>query len=385
MKELTVEDLRRVTWDYTKDNLLGSYNGVPVYQHHFVVSDHPFPQAVKRCNLEEQWAEYFLYKDLNLMKKKEPPEDGQFLVRAGSNGKPKTKIHRYIGGLLVYAGPGEILISIKNSASDKPLPRTKCSCGTTPVNHIEGMCKKCNRSMCKKCKKVCGECGGAVCVKCEKICCTPISFGGNIPECGIRVGVPCPLCDSGNTIKTEKGVECINCGADITLVGPIVDPISGSMRFPPIPVNLDITCKIIPLTLEIGGVSLRDDGGGNIVDNQGKRYGRVDYGAGRVTIPGVKWEGERVEVQYQLKALLTGGKLHFYEDKKRGPSIEPTYVCGREVPKNSWTMKFRGTGEKLLRAIYHPEGIEELREEYMCSYCLKRLSDKIDGKGKWQK
>jgi len=56
MKELTIEDLKNVTWSQEDPEIVGTYNGNTIKTHQFIceASDvHPF--YVNKCNMSEGW------------------------------------------------------------------------------------------------------------------------------------------------------------------------------------------------------------------------------------------------------------------------------------------------------------------------------------------
>lgn len=59
-RELKLAELRKITWDYSKCDVLGSYNGVAIRLYMFRVKNpgsiHPF--VIQRCNVEEGWIEH---------------------------------------------------------------------------------------------------------------------------------------------------------------------------------------------------------------------------------------------------------------------------------------------------------------------------------------
>jgi len=68
-KVLTLEDLRKTTWDYSKNDCVGTYKGVPIMIYLFEVkysggeSSNRNLLTVQKCNVEEGWIEFVEYED----------------------------------------------------------------------------------------------------------------------------------------------------------------------------------------------------------------------------------------------------------------------------------------------------------------------------------
>jgi len=68
LKELTLEDLRKVTWDYRSENLIGLYKGVHVLGHMFEIVNCSVDRnllTADSCNVEEGWIEFIECTDLD--------------------------------------------------------------------------------------------------------------------------------------------------------------------------------------------------------------------------------------------------------------------------------------------------------------------------------
>lgn len=61
LKEVTVEELRKVTWDYSEDGLVGLYHGKIIRQYLWETKEcgGVNPLLITRGNVEEGWVEYF--------------------------------------------------------------------------------------------------------------------------------------------------------------------------------------------------------------------------------------------------------------------------------------------------------------------------------------
>ena len=68
LKELTLEDLRNITWDYNKYDILGEYKGICIGIYLFEVKKWEYlgeaeepvrsPLIIQSCNVEEGWIEF---------------------------------------------------------------------------------------------------------------------------------------------------------------------------------------------------------------------------------------------------------------------------------------------------------------------------------------
>ena len=66
LKEVTIEDLRKITWDYSDEDIIGLYSGEIIRQYMWEAkhcSDvNPF--VITKCNVEEGWVEHIEYEKL---------------------------------------------------------------------------------------------------------------------------------------------------------------------------------------------------------------------------------------------------------------------------------------------------------------------------------
>lgn len=60
LKELTVEELRKITWDYSEENIFGIYNGHIIRGYLWEVKEcgNIHLLTVQKCNVAEGWVEY---------------------------------------------------------------------------------------------------------------------------------------------------------------------------------------------------------------------------------------------------------------------------------------------------------------------------------------
>lgn len=59
IEKLTIEDLKKVTWKYTSNEVVGEYNGQIIYSYLWEVEIEGLePDLVENCNLSEGWVEY---------------------------------------------------------------------------------------------------------------------------------------------------------------------------------------------------------------------------------------------------------------------------------------------------------------------------------------
>ena len=58
--ELTVDDLRKITWDFSMEDVVGLYKG-KVIRHLFELKEYGevHPLTIQRCNVAEGWVEHF--------------------------------------------------------------------------------------------------------------------------------------------------------------------------------------------------------------------------------------------------------------------------------------------------------------------------------------
>lgn len=108
--EITIEELRIVTWDYSKEDIVGLYNGKIVRGFMWDVKEcgDINPQAVTRCNVSEGWIEYF---------EAEVPKGSNILttlkkVKRDQDGNPiKTKVDcKAVVNL--FTAKGDVIITL---------------------------------------------------------------------------------------------------------------------------------------------------------------------------------------------------------------------------------------------------------------------------------
>jgi hypothetical protein len=65
LKKLTMDDLRKVTWDYTSEEVIGEYNNQAIRSYLWEIKrcGDVNPLTVQRCNISEGWVEYFKVKE----------------------------------------------------------------------------------------------------------------------------------------------------------------------------------------------------------------------------------------------------------------------------------------------------------------------------------
>ena len=394
MNKLEVDNLRGTTWDYRSRESLGTYRGKAVYRNSFLLYDHPFPQAVVRANLEEGWAEYFLCKDMNEMKKKERPTGKEdYVIRLDKNGQPKIKRHRYIGGIEVYDATGKKLIVIKNSENDKPAVKVECGCGTVRLDDVTGVCIACNTHLCKKCRGYCEECKVVLCPSCMEI-----HKGGEGPQSIMqkalemwkkKFGKPqCPHCDCKNLVEINGKLECTNCGADLTPLAKAGLPMPSIDMDPASIMRLEFNHKLKLSTFRLGNVILVDDGQGNIIDQEGTVHGRIDPESGMVHIPGAQLVGSMSGVPSGTPIVeqgrpyvvlgdrenpisVPGSKHHICLGVVGGEYIGAKFLCGRINKKHPFVYGF-GSPHKVLGQI---KITSLLKNNKVCSDCLGKLEN----------
>ena len=61
IKELTLEDLRKTTWDYSQEVVIGLYEGKVITGFLFEVKEggNIDPLTIQRCNVAEGWIEHY--------------------------------------------------------------------------------------------------------------------------------------------------------------------------------------------------------------------------------------------------------------------------------------------------------------------------------------
>ena len=62
IREVTVEELRKVTWDYTENEIVGSYLNqiISVFRFEVVNFGNIHPLTIQRCNVAEGWIEHLV-------------------------------------------------------------------------------------------------------------------------------------------------------------------------------------------------------------------------------------------------------------------------------------------------------------------------------------
>lgn len=59
--ELTIDDLRKITWDCSTEEVVGLYNGAVIRQYVFDVKEcgEVNPLTIQKCNVSEGWVEHY--------------------------------------------------------------------------------------------------------------------------------------------------------------------------------------------------------------------------------------------------------------------------------------------------------------------------------------
>jgi len=96
---LSLDDLKKVTWDYSDVGIIGYYGEIPIKGWMFEAIDFRCPILVRRCNVSEGWIEYFSVKG-------EEPRTMQDFGRCceivrDDNGEPIVKREKYHGRLSI--------------------------------------------------------------------------------------------------------------------------------------------------------------------------------------------------------------------------------------------------------------------------------------------
>lgn len=106
LQELTLDDLRNHTWDYSDEDIIGSFEGQMIYSYLWEVLDiNPLP--VRRCNLAEGWVELFETES-------NPKEIKDMRIVRDDQGDPMVKQQDYRGRLLVLDTYSNSIVSLDN-------------------------------------------------------------------------------------------------------------------------------------------------------------------------------------------------------------------------------------------------------------------------------
>lgn len=62
VKNLSLDDLRKMTWDYSDVDMVGYYGETLIRKWMFEAIDFRSPILVRRCNVSEGWIEYLIIK-----------------------------------------------------------------------------------------------------------------------------------------------------------------------------------------------------------------------------------------------------------------------------------------------------------------------------------